>query len=318
MYLSMGSGGIESGFCDISISGGGGFGSGSGFGLSTNIELCSTKSKGRPPSLAIVPPKSLGMQLALDLLCLQLDAFVPLTANCSIGFLQITIRSQSDNFQLAEPSVLPVMPSSKLLPEMEVEDNSKRAQLFHGMQNLPLSSQIEKLKARIDMIGAACEIAEKMLADMRKAYLFGIRQGLTIAPTLDKGDQRQITPALPLHMVDVITVGNGVQIFADASGNNQSLVEVCVFFNCQKLFKQASAPQLIGRSAASPSATTATSFDNTTTSPLQCVNSPRSGTNMMNTISSSTFPSAAAAETTAAATKAETDATTSASAAATP
>ena len=29
---------------------------------------------------------------AHDLLCLQLDAFVPLTANCSIGFLQITIR----------------------------------------------------------------------------------------------------------------------------------------------------------------------------------------------------------------------------------
>uniref|UniRef100_A0A7N2L8K0 Uncharacterized protein n=1 Tax=Quercus lobata TaxID=97700 RepID=A0A7N2L8K0_QUELO len=77
---------------------------------------------------------------------------------------------------------------------------------------------------------------------------------------------------------------------------------------------EASAPQLIGRSAASPSATTATSFDNTTTSPLQCANSSRSGTNMMNTISSATYPSAAAA----AATKAETDATTSASAAATP
>ncbi|XP_075664500.1 uncharacterized protein LOC142634107 [Castanea sativa] len=31
------------------------------------------------------------------------------------------------------------------------------------------------------------------------------------------GDQRQITLALPLHLVDVITVGDGVQIFADAS-----------------------------------------------------------------------------------------------------
>ena len=39
------------------------------------------------------------------------------------------------------------------------------------------------------------------------------------------GDQRQITPALPSHLVDVITVGDGVQSFADASGNNQSLVE---------------------------------------------------------------------------------------------
>lgn len=36
------------------------------------------------------------------------------------------------------------------------------------------------------------------------------------------GDQRQITPALPLHLVDVVTVSDGVQSFVDASGNNQS------------------------------------------------------------------------------------------------
>jgi hypothetical protein len=38
------------------------------------------------------------------------------------------------------------------------------------------------------------------------------------------GDQRQITPALPLRLVDVVTVGDGMQSFADASGNNQSFV----------------------------------------------------------------------------------------------
>lgn len=43
-------------------------------------------------------------------------------------------------------AVLPVMLSSKLLPEMEVEDNIKREQLLHGMQNLPVAAQIEKLK----------------------------------------------------------------------------------------------------------------------------------------------------------------------------
>lgn len=42
--------------------------------------------------------------------------------------------------------VLPVMLSSKLLPEMEIDDNSKREQLLLGMQNLPVSVQIEKLK----------------------------------------------------------------------------------------------------------------------------------------------------------------------------
>lgn len=43
-------------------------------------------------------------------------------------------------------TVLPVMLSSKLLPEMEVDDNSKKELLLHGMQNLPISTQIEKLK----------------------------------------------------------------------------------------------------------------------------------------------------------------------------
>lgn len=102
-----------------------------------------------------------------------------------------------------------------------MEDNSKREQLLLGMQNLPLSLQIDKLKVRlimiiifllkhfprlyltpmrsallffapspgsqnrIDMIGAACESAEKVIADTRKAY-FGTRQGPTLLPTIDK------------------------------------------------------------------------------------------------------------------------------------
>lgn len=51
-----------------------------------------------------------------------------------------------------------------------------------------------------------------------------------------------------------------------------------------KILYQASGAQLMGRPAASPSGpTSATSFDNTTASPLQYANSPRSGPNMMNT-----------------------------------
>lgn len=41
------------------------------------------------------------------------------------------------------------------------------------------------LQARIDMIGAACESAEKVIADTRKAY-FGTRQVHTFLPTIDK------------------------------------------------------------------------------------------------------------------------------------
>jgi len=43
-------------------------------------------------------------------------------------------------------AVLPVMLSSKLLPEMETDDNMKREQLLCGIANLPVTMQIEKLK----------------------------------------------------------------------------------------------------------------------------------------------------------------------------
>ncbi|TYI77482.1 hypothetical protein E1A91_D06G143700v1 [Gossypium mustelinum] len=205
--------------------------------------------------------------------------------------------------------ILPVMLSSKLLPEMEVEDNLKREQLLLGMQNLPIPSQIDKLKARIDMIAAACESAEKVLADTRKAYCFFSRQGPAILPTLDKGqaakiqeqenllrtavnfgeglrlpaDQKLITPSLPLHLVGIMPAADGVQSFADPSGmymKNTPLMPNNI--GSQGSLLQATGAQLIGRSAASPSAaTSATSYDNTTTSPLPYANSPRSATTMM-------------------------------------
>lgn len=104
------------------------------------------------------------------------------------------------------------------------------------------------MQARIDMIAAACEGAEKVLADTRKAYCFGSRQAPPIAPTLDKGqaakiqeqenllraavnvgeglripaDQRQITPALPMHLAEALTVNDAAapQPLPDASTNS--------------------------------------------------------------------------------------------------
>ncbi|XP_061357207.1 mediator of RNA polymerase II transcription subunit 8 isoform X2 [Gastrolobium bilobum] len=215
------------------------------------------------------------------------------------------------NVNADNATILPVMLSSKLLPEMEIHDNSKRDQLLQGMQNLPIATQIDKLKARLDMIAVACEGAEKVLADTRKAYCFGTRQGPSILPTLDKGqaakiqeqenllraavnvgeglripgDQRQITPALPMHLADALTVNEGGQSFPDASGvymKNTQLPSNSM--GGQNSLLQNSGSQLLGRSAASPSAATSTtSFDNTTASPIPYANSPRSSTNMMNT-----------------------------------
>ncbi|KAL6560050.1 hypothetical protein OROGR_005167 [Orobanche gracilis] len=208
--------------------------------------------------------------------------------------------------------ILPVMLASKLLPEMEMEDNTKREQLLHGMQNLPVSAQIEKLKIRIDMIGAACESAEKIIADARKAF-FGTRHGPTHLPTIDKvqaakiqeqenllrsavnhgeglkipADQRQTTSSLPMHLVDVLIANDASQTFSDSPGMYQKSTPPLLSAasnNNQGSLLQASGAQLIGRAAASPSgANGSTSIDNTTASPMQYANSPRSGANIMNT-----------------------------------
>ncbi|KAK4790929.1 hypothetical protein SAY86_031342 [Trapa natans] len=209
------------------------------------------------------------------------------------------------NVNAENSTILPVMLSSKLLPEMETDDNSKKDQLLQGLQSLPVALQIEKLKTRINMVAAACESAEKVLSETRKAYGFGARQGPTITPTLDKaqaakiqeqenllraavnygeglrisGDQRQMALALPMHLADVLNVGPGMQNLVDTSGVYQKNTPIQTnTISAQNALLQATGAQLLARSAASPSA--ATSFDNTTASPLQYANSPRSGTNM--------------------------------------
>lgn len=169
------------------------------------------------------------------------------------------------------------------------------------------------IQARLDLISAACEGAEKVLADTRKAYCFGTRQGPAIAPTLDKGqaakiqeqenllrsavnagdglripgDQRHITPAQPpLHLADALPVviandPTTAQPQPQLSANTMGMPAQ----NSLLQASSATVSQLLGRSAASPSAatTTTTSFDNITASPIPYANSPRSSTNMMNT-----------------------------------
>ncbi|URD98706.1 hypothetical protein MUK42_31818 [Musa troglodytarum] len=212
------------------------------------------------------------------------------------------------NVNAENATILPVMLSSKLLPEMEAEDNTKREQLLYGISGLPVHMQIEKLKARIDMIGAACEGAEKVISDCRKAYGLGSRQGSTLVPTLDKVqaakiqeqenllraavnfgeglripvDQRQLPASLPSHLVDVLTVGDGAQTFGDSSGSYTKNTPPFSSNNVNTQgILQTSGGQLIARSVPSPSS--AASFDNASTPPMPYVNSPRSSTNITNT-----------------------------------
>ncbi|XP_024310726.1 mediator of RNA polymerase II transcription subunit 8 isoform X2 [Brachypodium distachyon] len=143
------------------------------------------------------------------------------------------------NVNAENASILPVMLSSKLLPEMEIEETTKREQLLSGITNLPVPSQMEKLKARIDMIASACETAERVIAECRKTYGLGTRQGANLGPTLDKaqaakiqeqegllraavnygeglqvpGDQRQPHSSLPSHLMEVLPSGDGAHNF---------------------------------------------------------------------------------------------------------
>ncbi|MQM00037.1 hypothetical protein Taro_032773 [Colocasia esculenta] len=222
------------------------------------------------------------------------------------------------NVNAESATILPVMLSSKLLPEMEVEDNSKREQLLHGMQNLPIPMQIEKLKARIDMIGAACESAEKVISDARKSYGLGSRQGPTLIPTLDKaqaakiqeqenllraavnfgegmslspfisslrvpGDQRHLPSSLPMHLATVFPTSDSSHGYGDTSGvyqKNTPPTFTPSSVTSQSAIMQAPGAQSVGRSIPSPGVT---AFDNASTPPLAHANSPRSGSNIMNT-----------------------------------
>ncbi|XP_051189636.1 mediator of RNA polymerase II transcription subunit 8 [Lolium perenne] len=214
------------------------------------------------------------------------------------------------NVNAENASILPVMLSSKLLPEMEIEETTKREHLLAGITNLPVPLQIDKLKTRISMIGSACETAERVIAECRKTYGLGTRQGANLGPTLDKvqaakiqeqegqlraavnygeglrvpGDhQRQMHSALPSHLVEVLSTGDGAHNFGDNSGaypkNTSGFAPNGV--SAQGNPMQASGG--LGRSAPSPGTAGTPNFENVSTPPMPYANSPRSGTNMMNT-----------------------------------
>ncbi|KAL2461960.1 Mediator of RNA polymerase II transcription subunit 8 [Abeliophyllum distichum] len=181
-------------------------------------------------------------------------------------------------------TVLPIMLSSKLLPEMEIDDKTKREELLNEMQNLSVSMQIEKLKTIINAIGAARGCAE----DARFSYLT-TRPGPIVLPTTDKvqvakiqeqenllrsaanhgeglrmpEDQRHVTSSLPVHLVDVLPAQTFSYTICDVPEEYVSLFVPPAI--SQGTLLQASGVQLIGRVEASPSgATGSTSLDNTT------------------------------------------------------
>lgn len=208
---------------------------------------------------------------------------------------------------------LPVMLSSKLLPEMELEETARKEQILGGLSNLPVLMQVDKLKSRIDAISAACNCAEKAINDSRKVYGLGTRHTPGNITPLDKVqvakieeqekllraaanhgeglrlpvDQRIEPTVLPPHLESGLASVDGDTSFAEATGalypKSASSASPSIVVTNPGASHPISATQPIGRSAASPMAGTGgTSTENTTASPMQYANSPRSGPSMMN------------------------------------
>lgn len=72
------------------------------------------------------------------------------------------------------------------------------------------------------MIGAACESAEKVIADTRKAY-FGTRQGPSLLPTLDKVQAAKIQEQESL-LRSAVNQGEGVILNQIYYGNTFVLI----------------------------------------------------------------------------------------------
>uniref|UniRef100_A0A0E0D292 Mediator of RNA polymerase II transcription subunit 8 n=1 Tax=Oryza meridionalis TaxID=40149 RepID=A0A0E0D292_9ORYZ len=254
--------------------------------------------------------RAVGLYKAISRILEDFDAIARANPNASPKWQDVLGQFSMVSMELFN-IVEDIKKVSKLLPEMEAEEVTKRDNLLSGITNLTVSGQIEKLKTRIDMIGSACETAEKVIAESRKNYGLGARQGANLGPTLDKaqaakiqeqegllraavnygeglrvpGDQRQMYSSLPSHLVDVLPFGDGAHNFGDNSGvypkNTSTFVPNVV--NTQGNPMQVSGGQLLGRPAPSPGTTGTPNFENVSTPPMPYANSPRSGTNMMNT-----------------------------------
>ncbi|XP_073396757.1 uncharacterized protein [Physcomitrium patens] len=96
------------------------------------------------------------------------------------------------NVNAENATILPIMLSSKLLPEMESEEAVLKDKLLAGMSNLPVQMQTEKIQRQIELVRSVCDGAEKVLGEARKVYGLSSRQGPVALATVDKNHAARI------------------------------------------------------------------------------------------------------------------------------
>ncbi|KAH8972732.1 hypothetical protein BDL97_01G006500 [Sphagnum fallax] len=94
--------------------------------------------------------------------------------------------------KIPQCAVLPIMLSSKLLPEMEAEEATMKEQILSGISSLPVHAQNEKIQRQIETVRLVCDAAEKVLQEARKVYGLSTRQGPVALTTLDKAQAARI------------------------------------------------------------------------------------------------------------------------------
>ncbi|CAK9190347.1 unnamed protein product [Sphagnum troendelagicum] len=96
------------------------------------------------------------------------------------------------NVNAENSTILPIMLSSKLLPEMEAEEATMKEQILAGISSLPVHAQNEKIQRQIETVRLVCDAAEKVLQEARKVYGLSTRQGPVALTTLDKAQAARI------------------------------------------------------------------------------------------------------------------------------
>ncbi|KAH7307296.1 hypothetical protein KP509_22G053100 [Ceratopteris richardii] len=214
------------------------------------------------------------------------------------------VHPKNVNAEIA--AILPVMLSSKLLPEMEQEEAALKEQILAGVSNLPIQLQTEKLQKQIGMVNKACEIAEKALTDTRKIYGLGSRQIPVLNPPLDKAqvakiaeqekllrsavnvgeglrllpNERQQPVSLPQHLVEALQSSDGGSSYQNTGASKGVALQPSVTAHVSTP-QQVAAAQILNRNVPSPVPMLgSTPLDGTTASPM-FANSPRSGNTIM-------------------------------------
>ncbi|KAH9573495.1 hypothetical protein CY35_01G003700 [Sphagnum magellanicum] len=140
------------------------------------------------------------------------------------------------NVNAENSTILPIMLSSKLLPEMEAEEAIMKEQILSGISSLPVHAQNEKIQRQIETVRVVCDAAEKVLQEARKVYGLSTRQGPVSLTTLDKAqaariaeqekliraasnfgdglrippDQQQMASVLPSHIASALGTDGGL------------------------------------------------------------------------------------------------------------